>query len=37
MDSMVVVEEIVATWQRHGTKGFMWKLDFAKAYDSLNW
>ena len=37
VDNMVIVEEIVAAWQHSGTKGFMWKLDFAKAYDSLDW
>ena len=34
---MVMAEEIVAAWQRRGTKGFMWKLDFTKAYDSIDW
>ena len=29
--------EIIASWQRKGTHGFMWKVDFAKAYDSLDW
>ena len=37
VDSVVMAEEIVVAWQRHGTKGFMCKLDFAKAYDSLYW
>ena len=37
VDSVVMAEEIVAAWRRRGTKGFMWKLDFAKAYDSLDW
>ena len=37
LDSVVIAEEIVAAWQRKGTKGFMWKVDFAKAYDSLDW
>ena len=37
MDSVVMAEEIVAVWQCRGTKGFMWKLDFAKAYDSIDW
>ena len=36
VDSVVMVEEIVAAWQRRGTKGFMWKLDFVKAYDSID-
>ena len=29
--------EIVAARGREGTKGFVWKVDFAKAYDSLEW
>ena len=37
VDRVVIAEEIVVAWQRKGTKGFMWKLDFAKAYDSLDW
>ena len=37
LDSVVIAEEIVAAWQRKGTKGFMWKVDFAKAYDLLHW
>ena len=36
-DSIELAEEIVATWRREGTTGFMWKDDFAKAYDSLDW
>ena len=37
MDSVVMAEEIVAAWRRQGTKGFLWKVDFAKAYDSIDW
>ena len=29
--------EIVAAWRWDGTTGFMWKVDFAKAYDSIDW
>ena len=36
-DSIVLAEEIVAAWRRKGTTSFMWKVDFAKAYDSLHW
>ena len=36
VDSIVLVEEIVVAWRRVGTTGFMWKVDFAKAYDSLD-
>ena len=36
-NSIVLAEEIVAAWGREGTTGFMWKVDFAKAYDSLDW
>ena len=37
MDSVVVTEEIIAAWKRLGTTGFVWKVDFTKAYDSLDW
>ena len=37
MDSVVVAGEIVAAWGQKGTKGFLWKLDFAKAYNFLDW
>ena len=33
----MLAEEIVAAWRQKGTTGFMWKVDFAKAYDSLDW
>ena len=36
-DSVVLAEEIVATLRQDGTTGFMWKVDFAKAYDSIDW
>ena len=36
VDSIVIVEEIVATWRQDGTSGFMWKVDFAKAFDSID-
>ena len=36
-DSIVLEEEIVAAWHRDGTTSFMWKVDFAKAYDSIDW
>ena len=35
-DSVVIAEEIIADWRRSGTAGFIWKVDFAKAYDSLD-
>ena len=37
IDSVVLTEEMVAAWRRSGTAGFMWKVDFAKAYDSIDW
>ena len=37
IDSIVMAEEIVAAWWRSGTSGFLWKVDFAKAYDSIDW
>ena len=36
-NSIVLAEEIVAAWWRNGTIGFMWKVDFSKAYDTLDW
>ena len=36
-DNIVLVEEIVASWRRDGMPGFLWKVDFSKAYDSLDW
>ena len=36
-DNIVLVEEVVAAWRRDGTTGFMWKVDFTKAYDSIDW
>ena len=36
-DSIVLAEEIIASWWRSGTPGFLWKVDFSKAYDSLDW
>ena len=35
--SIVMAEEIVAAWRRFGTPGFLWKVDFAKANDSIDW
>ena len=37
IDSIVMAEEIVAAWRRSGTSSFLWKVDFAKAYDSIDW
>ena len=37
MDSIVIAEEIIAEWKRSDTTSFIWKVDFAKAYDSLDW
>ena len=36
-DSVLFAGETVAAWKRRGTIGFLWKIDFAKAYDSLDW
>ena len=32
-----MAEEIVAAWRRDSTSGFLWKVDFSKAYDSIDW
>ena len=37
VDSAVVASEILTAWGQKGTKGFPWKVDFAKVYDSLDW
>ena len=36
IDIIVMAEEIVAAWRRSGTTGFLWKVDFAKAYDAID-
>lgn len=36
-DSAVIAGEVIAAWQRNATEGFLWKVDFAKAYDTLDW
>ena len=36
-DSIVMAEEIVAAWRRDNTPGFLWKVYFSKAYDSIDW
>ena len=37
VDSMAMTGEIITKWKRSATKGFLWKLEFAKAYDSIDW
>ena len=37
MDSIVIAEEIIVEWKISDTAGFIWKVDFEKAYDSLDW
>ena len=37
VDSTVPAGEITKSWKRRGSRGFMWKVDFTKAYDSLDW
>ena len=36
-DVIVMAEGIVAAWRRDSTPGFLWKVDFSKAYDSIDW
>ena len=36
IDSIVMAEEIVAAWRRSSISGFLWKVDFVKAYDSID-
>ena len=35
-DSIVLAEEIVAVWRQDGTTGFIWKVNFAQAYNSID-
>ena len=37
VDSAVMAEEIIIEWKRSATKGVLWKVDFTKAYDSIDW
>ena len=37
IDSIVLAEEMAAAWRRSGTSEFMWKVNSAKAYDSIDW
>ena len=37
LDTIIIAEEIIAEWKRSDIAGFVWKVDFAKAYDSLDW
>lgn len=37
VDNTILTKEIISTWKVHGIKGFLWKVDFAKTYDSLEW
>ena len=36
-DNIVTAEDIVASWRRVSNPGFLWKVDFSKAYDSIDW
>ena len=35
-DIIVLAKEIVAAWRWRDTPGFMWKVDFSMAYDTLD-
>ena len=35
--TIIIAEDIIAQWKRSYIVGFIWKVDFAKAYDSLDW
>ena len=35
-DSIILAQEIVADWRQSVTARFMWKVNFVKAYDSLD-
>ncbi|KAK2654080.1 hypothetical protein Ddye_013936 [Dipteronia dyeriana] len=35
-DSFVITEEIIDSWKKNGRGGLLVKLDFEKAYDSID-
>ena len=37
IDNIVLAKEMVTAWGWFVTLGFMWKVDFVKAYDSTDW
>ncbi|XP_028103519.1 uncharacterized protein LOC114302671 [Camellia sinensis] len=37
LDGVLVANEVVDSWKKSRKKGLIIKLDFEKAYDSLNW
>ena len=37
MDGDLIANEVVDWWKRSGQSGLILKLDFEKAYDSVNW
>lgn len=36
-DSYTMASEIIAAWRRTSKPGFLWKVDFSKAYNSMSW
>ncbi|XP_028125789.1 uncharacterized protein LOC114322644 [Camellia sinensis] len=37
LDGMLVANEVVDSWKKSRKKGLILKLDFEKAYDTMNW
>ena len=37
VDIAVIAGAIIVVWQIKGIRGFMWMVDLAKAWDSLDW
>ena len=37
IDNIVLAEEMVTAWHWFDIAGFMWKVAFAKAYNSIDW
>ena len=37
LDGVLIANEVVAGWKKAKRKGVLIKLDFEKAYDSINW
>ena len=37
MEGMVTIKEVIQSVKRHKASGYLRKLDFEKAYDTINW
>ncbi|XP_028065977.1 uncharacterized protein LOC114268946 [Camellia sinensis] len=37
LDGILIANEVVDSWSKSKKKGLLFKLDFRKAFDSINW